>query len=96
MLAIEEEFQMARLVKATAGILLALSIGSGLTATPAFPAVASASPVTPSSSSSSSPLAGAAANSKGLVNPTGSDDDGGPDTENESAESSADLYTSGD
>lgn len=84
---------MARLVKATAGILLALSIGSGLTSTPAFPAVASASPVTPSSSSA---LTGAVASSTGLVNPTGSDDDGGPGTENESAESSADLYTSGD
>lgn len=83
---------MARLVKATAAILLALSIGSGLTSTPAFPAVASASPVTPSSSSA---LTGAVASSTGLVNPTGSDDDG-PDTENEPAESSADLYTSGD
>lgn len=75
---------MGRIVRATAGLLLALSIGTGLTMPTAFPATAS---------TGLHQVGGAQASS--LVNQTGCDDDGGPDTESELTEGGQDNHSSG-
>ena len=75
---------MGRIVRGTAGVLLALSIGTGLTMPTAFPATAN-----------TGLHLGGAARASSLVNQTGCDDDGGPDTERELAEGGQDTHSSG-
>lgn len=75
---------MGRIVRATAGVLLALSIGTGLTMPTAFPATAS-----------TGLHLGGGTQASSLVNQTGCDDDGGPDTESELAEGGQDSHSSG-
>lgn len=75
---------MGRIVRATAGVLLALSIGTGLTMPTAFPATAS-----------TGFHLGGGTQASSLVNQTGCDDDGGPDTESELAEGGQDSHSSG-
>lgn len=77
---------MGRIIRATAGVLLALSIGTGLTMPTAFPATATAS---------TGLHLGGGAQAGSLVNQTGCDDDGGPDTERELPEGGQDSHSSG-
>jgi hypothetical protein len=75
---------MGKMVKATAGVLLALSVGTGLATPTAFPATTNASA-----------HSGSGVQSSSLVNQTGCDDDGGPDTENELTEGGQECHSSG-